>query len=171
MKQWISPVSLIFNWPSTGTHPPEVRALSRTRLVTLVHSYIQAATNLINCVEYVRAACNKDGYFITQIFVLCHLPKFTFTFKTSWKNESNVKWVALRELVSLVQFKKRGKKPWLYPATLLKVTLFRGCFYTFFKLHKWYQIAQRITNITVTWLSKVHSGNLLHVYYDQTPNR
>ena len=31
------------------------------------------------------------------------------------------------------------------PATLLKVTLLDGCF-TFFKLYKWYQIAQRITH-------------------------
>ena len=28
---------------------------------------------------------------------------------------------------------------------LLKVTLFHGWFFTFFKLYKWYQIAQNIT--------------------------
>ena len=36
------------------------------------------------------------------------------------------------------------------PATLLKLTLFHGCFFTFFKLYKWYQIAQRTTP-TFTW--------------------
>ena len=29
--------------------------------------------------------------------------------------------------------------------TLLKVTLIHGCFFTFYKLFKWYQIAQCIT--------------------------
>ena len=34
------------------------------------------------------------------------------------------------------------------PTTLLKVTLLHGCFsLTFFKLRKWYQIAQSITYI------------------------
>ena len=32
----------------------------------------------------------------------------------------------------------------LKPAHLLKVTLLRECFFTIFKLYKWYQIAQRI---------------------------
>ena len=35
----------------------------------------------------------------------------------------------------------------LQPATLLKVTLLRGCFSRFCKLYKWYQIAQRITDM------------------------
>ena len=42
---------------------------------------------------------------------------------------------ALRDLVPFVQFKKREKHPWkrvnfskLKPATLLKLTLFHGCF-------------------------------------------
>ena len=39
---------------------------------------------------------------------------------------------ALCDLVSFVQFKKRGKHPW-------------RSVNTFFKLYKWYQIAQRIT--------------------------
>ena len=45
---------------------------------------------------------------------------------------------ALRNLVPIVQFKKRKKHPWR-SVTLSKV------FFTFFKLYKWYQIAQRIT--------------------------
>ena len=32
----------------------------------------------------------------------------------------------------------------LQPATFVKVLLFRGCFFTFFKFCKWYQIAQSI---------------------------
>ena len=71
---------------------------------------------------------------------------------------------ALRDLVPFVQFKKREKHPWRSitfskvagfcgtskgfmkakpfeepqkPATLPKVTLFRGFFFTFFKLYKW----------------------------------
>ena len=33
---------------------------------------------------------------------------------------------------------------------LVKVTPLRGCFFTFFKLYKWYQIVQRITDVDVT---------------------
>ena len=41
---------------------------------------------------------------------------------------------ALRDLVPVVQFKKREKHPWRsinLPATLLKVTLLHGCFSRF----------------------------------------
>ena len=57
---------------------------------------------------------------------------------------------ALRDLVPFVKFKKREKTQktaenrWK-PATLLKVTLLHGFFFTFFKLYKWYQIVQGIT--------------------------
>ena len=38
----------------------------------------------------------------------------------------------LRDLVPFVQFKKREKHPWRSkPATLLKLTLLRGCFSNF----------------------------------------
>ena len=56
----------------------------------------------------------------------------------------------------LNNLKKREKYPWrsanfskvagLKPATLLNLTLLHGCFSRFFKLYKWYQIVQRITN-------------------------
>ena len=76
---------------------------------------------------------------------------------------------ALRDLVPFVQFKKREKHPWksvtfrklqaysqsrpyhfkffkaCKPAALRKVTLLHGCFLRFFKLYKWYQIAQCIS--------------------------
>ena len=44
---------------------------------------------------------------------------------------------ALRDLLPFVQFKKREKYPWR--------SVNFSVFFTFFKLHKWYQIAQRIT--------------------------
>ena len=44
---------------------------------------------------------------------------------------------ALRDLVQFVQFKKREKHP--------QVTLLQGCFSRFFKLCKWYQIAQSVS--------------------------
>ena len=64
------------------------------------------------------------------------------------------------------------------PATLLKVALLHGCFSRFFKLYKWYQIAQRIVDksfssrSTVFWplksnqcfhVPKADLGILLHV--------
>ena len=68
-------------------------------------------------------------------------------------------WDALRDLVTFTQFKKRGKHPLrnfnfskvagLKPATLLKLTLLHGCFSRFFKLYKWYQIAQRTTYVSI----------------------
>ena len=57
---------------------------------------------------------------------------------------------ALRDFVSFVQFKKREKKPWR-SVTFSKVAGFSTppcLFLTFFKLYKWYQIAQSITNVT-----------------------
>ena len=53
---------------------------------------------------------------------------------------------ALRDLVPLVQLKKREKHPWR-SVTFSKVVFTpQWMFFTFFKLYKWYQIAQRITN-------------------------
>ena len=53
---------------------------------------------------------------------------------------------------------KTWKNPWrsvtfckvagFYPATLRKVTLLHGCFFTFFKLYKCHQIVQNITYMT-----------------------
>ena len=55
---------------------------------------------------------------------------------------------ALRDLVVFVQFKKREKRPWRSvnfnkDAGFSKLTLLHGYFLRFFKLYKWYQIAQR----------------------------
>ena len=47
----------------------------------------------------------------------------------------------LIDLVPFVQFKKREKHPWRSVNTPPWV------FFTFFKLYKWYQIAQRITYV------------------------
>ena len=64
---------------------------------------------------------------------------------------------ALRDLIPFVQFKKREKHRWRSVtltkiagqklATLLKAKLLHECFSCFFKLYKWYQIAQDITYI------------------------
>ena len=44
----------------------------------------------------------------------------------------------LRDLVPVIEFKKREKHPWTMSNTPLWVML------TFFKFYKWYQIAQSI---------------------------
>ena len=76
---------------------------------------------------------------------------------------------ALRDLVPFVQFKKREKHPWkdvtfskvasLKPATLLKLTLLHGYFFMFFKLCKWYQIAQRTIYFTHQSITDYPSKN------------
>ena len=55
-----------------------------------------------------------------------------FIFRISRKRICDV----LRNLVPFVQFKKRGKHPW---------RMFSVGVFTFFKLYKWYQIAQCMT--------------------------
>ena len=50
---------------------------------------------------------------------------------------------ALRDLVPFDQFKKREKYSWRSVTFSKKVTLPHGVFFTFFKLYKWYQIAQK----------------------------
>ena len=57
---------------------------------------------------------------------------------------------ALRNLVSFVQFKKREENPWRNVnfskvAGFTKINTPPWLFFTFFKLYKWYRIAQRIT--------------------------
>ena len=61
----------------------------------------------------------------------------------------------LRDSVPFVQFKKHEKQPWISVicikvAGLLRVTLLHDCFSCFFKLSKWYHIAQRISYIKGT---------------------
>ena len=51
----------------------------------------------------------------------------------------------------------------LWPGTLLKVTLLHGCFSRFFKLYKWYQIAQSVSfsvliNFRISGLKKSPFG-------------
>ena len=55
----------------------------------------------------------------------------------------NIEYQILRvsNLVPFVQFKKREK----HPCRNVKVKLLHKCFSRFFKLYKWYQIAQRTT--------------------------
>ena len=51
----------------------------------------------------------------------------------------------LRDLVPFAQFKKRGKLPWR-SVTFTKTNIPLWVFFTFFKLYKWYQIAQNVTS-------------------------
>ena len=51
---------------------------------------------------------------------------------------------ALRDLVPFVQFKKREKHPWRSVTFSTKSNTPPWVFFTFFKLYKWYQIAQNI---------------------------
>ena len=75
------------------------------------------------------------------------LQRFVFAIKKDWLNIWLVFMVlttvklrcdALCNLVQFAQFKKREKHPWM--------------FFTFFKLYKWYQIAQRITDFFFSYL-------------------
>ena len=70
---------------------------------------------------------------------------------------------ALRDLVSFAQFKKREKHPWTSVNFSTKIKIPPWVFFTFFKLYKWYQIAQRITYDLTSYVSKQHVtfGNLL----------
>ena len=57
---------------------------------------------------------------------------------------------ALRGLVPFVQFKKRKKHPWMsvnfsLACNFTKINTPPWMFFTFFKLYKWFQIAQRTT--------------------------
>ena len=58
---------------------------------------------------------------------------------------------ALRDLIPFVQFKKREKHPWRSVnfsnnnCNFTKISTPPWVFFTFFKLFKWYQIAQRTT--------------------------
>ena len=64
-----------------------------------------------------------------------------------------VKCDACAILVSFIQFKKREKQPWRIVAKPCNFTKSDNCtwvFFTFFKLYKWYQIAQNISNELVS---------------------
>ena len=66
------------------------------------------------------------------------------------------KWDALRDLVPFLQFKKNVKNT--HGGELLWVTKINASpwvFFTFFKLRKWYQIAESITN-TYCWIMKTY---------------
>ena len=51
---------------------------------------------------------------------------------------------ALHDFAPFVQLKEREKHPWR-TVTFSKSKIPPWVFFTFFKLYKWYQIAQRIT--------------------------
>ena len=61
---------------------------------------------------------------------------------------------ALRDLVPFVQCKKREKHPWRSVNFCTKINTPPWVFFTFFTLYKWYQIAQRITIMSIFALCK-----------------
>ena len=63
-----------------------------------------------------------------------------------WKSgaESRHMCGALRDLLAFAQFKKHEKHPWR-SVTFTKSNTPPWVFFMFFKLYKWYQIAQNIT--------------------------
>ena len=72
--------------------------------------------------------------------------KNPFQKRKSWTAISFPDCDALSDLVPFVQFKKREKHPWR------SVTLSKIAGFTFFKLYKWYQIAESISYIHFTQL-------------------
>ena len=82
--------------------------------------------------------------YINEFFYLSTLSRITLLLAVNFQSD------ALLDLVPFVQFKKREKHPWRR-ITFSKVSLLLTksgippwVFFTFFKLHKWYQIAQSI---------------------------
>ena len=65
----------------------------------------------------------------------------------------------LRDLLPFAHFKKREKHPWR-SVTLLKVTLLCGCFSRFFKLRKWYQIAQSVSQANMSHMKKAKTYHI-----------
>ena len=66
----------------------------------------------------------------------------------------NIIWDALRDLVPFVQFKKHEKHPWrcvtfiknqAEACNFIKSNSLPWVFFTFFRLYKWHQIAQSIS--------------------------
>ena len=109
------------------------------------------SSNPVNLSHFSELAiCNP---FIPEVWKI----EFYAFFYTSFSRTRIYICDALRDSVPFVQFKKREKNPWRSvtfskvagwkPATLVKVTLLYGCLSRFFKLYKWYQIAQNITYV------------------------
>ena len=74
-------------------------------------------------------------------------------------------WNALSNLVPFVQFKKTWKTPmdkcYLETCNFTKLNTSPWVFFVFFKLFKWYQIAQRIT---IIFSAEQVVGSLINVF-------
>ena len=68
---------------------------------------------------------------------------------------NNYIWEILHDLVPFDKFKKREKHPWRSAtfSNFTKGNTLAWVFFTFFKLYKWYQIAQRITYKSLTYIN------------------
>ena len=72
---------------------------------------------------------------------------------------------ALRDLVLFVQFKKPEKHPWSVNFST-KINTHPWVFFTFFKLNKWYQIAQCTTYFDISCMTNNNKSKnvLAHIF-------
>ena len=113
--------------------------------------------------------CVLQNYKEAQQLVVCQYQK------TYWKRNPEItkyfstKCDALRDLVPFAQFKKRENNPWGsvnfskvagWSLQLFKINTPPWVFFTLLKLSKWYQIAQRTTNVI---LKPVHTNWCKHI--------
>ena len=114
--------------------------------------------------------CVLQNYKEAQQLVVCQYQK------TYWKRNPEItkyfstKCDALRDLVPFAQFKKRENHPWGsvnfskvagWSLQLFKINTPPWVFFTLLKLCKWYQIAQRTTNVI---LKPVHTNASIYCF-------
>ena len=127
-----------------------VRCINYYRITESLPKDIQGIFGTINSRISLRAL--MPSRYPPQMYNLKYTGLPLIYFEMSSFSNSKVILDALRDLVALVRFKKREKHPWRI-VTFSKVAGFNftksntlpWVFFTFFKLHKYYQIAQSIT--------------------------
>ena len=95
-----------------------------------------------HCLVYVTANFHCFLWWVMRRGVRC--PKRTFILFAA--QASKVLSDALCNWVPFVQFMKREKHPWRSVTFSTNSNTPPWVFFTFFKLHRWYQIAQRISH-------------------------
>ena len=92
--------------------------------------------------------CSHTKFHNWQIIVMSYCPKCSQPIRLQDSRKSISQTCdALRDLVSCAQFKERERQPWRSVTFSTKSVTSPWVFFTFLKLYKWYQIAQRITNV------------------------
>ena len=127
------------SYPSffTGFRPTWILGFIKQKYVDLALCDLidTSHTRFVKC--FIASFSDK----VNKFFKLCH-----FTITNEFQ-KSNTVCDALRNLVPFVQFKKCEKHPWrsVNFNQVTKSNTPPWMFFTFFKLYKWYQIAQNIT--------------------------